>query len=152
MLKAEWIGETRRTYSSYTMQAWEVLSFNILWCYGPFYCSLALRSNSRRPGTILVDVPNWKVIRSFDASINCIFPIWYKITYSKFFFSCRYLGKLKRYISNRARLEGSIAEAYILNECINNRSLYIDEIEIVQNWIERNEDFDESSEGLIVFS
>ncbi|XP_075673809.1 uncharacterized protein LOC142643152 [Castanea sativa] len=64
----------------------------------------------------------------------------------------RYLGKLKRYVSNRARPEGSIAEAYILKECINNWSLYIDGIETVHNRRERDEDFGESSEGLIVFS
>ena len=68
------------------------------------------------------------------------------------FFHCRYLGKLKRYVSNRARPEGSIVEAYILKECINNRSLYIAGIETVHNWRERNEDLGESSEGLIVFS
>ena len=59
---------------------------------------------------------------------------------------------MKRYISNRARLEGLIAEAYILKECINNWSLYIDGIETVHNRRERNEDFGESNEGLIVFS
>ncbi|XP_075636598.1 uncharacterized protein LOC142608811 [Castanea sativa] len=64
----------------------------------------------------------------------------------------RYLGKLKRYVCNRARPEGSIAEAYILKECINNWPLYIDGIETVHNQRERNEDFGESSEGLIVFS
>ena len=68
------------------------------------------------------------------------------------FFPRRYLGKLKRYVSNRARPEGSIAEAYILKECINNWSLYNDGIETVYNRRERNEDFDESSEELIVFS
>ena len=134
------------------MQAWEVLFSNILWCYGPPCCSLASRGNSRRPGTILVDVPNWKVIRSFDASINCIFHMWYKITCSKYFFPCSYLGKLKRYVSNRAQPEGSIAETYILKECINNWSLYIDGIKAVHNRRERNEDFGKSSEWLIVFS
>ena len=68
------------------------------------------------------------------------------------FFLRRYLEKLKRYVLNQARPEGSIAEAYILKECINNWSLYIDEIEIVHNRRERNEDFSESSEGLKVFS
>ena len=68
------------------------------------------------------------------------------------FFHRRYLGKLKRYVSNRARPEGSIAEAYILKECTNNWSLYIDGIETVHNQRERNEDLGESSEGLIVFS
>ena len=68
------------------------------------------------------------------------------------FFPRRYLGKLKRYVSNRARPEGLIVEAYILKECINNWSLYIDRIETVHNRRERNEDLSESSEGLIVFS
>ncbi|XP_075645867.1 uncharacterized protein LOC142617058 [Castanea sativa] len=64
----------------------------------------------------------------------------------------RYLGKLKRYVSNRARPKVRLREAYILKECINNWSLYIDGIEAVHNRRERNEDFGESSEGLIVFS
>ena len=67
------------------------------------------------------------------------------------FFSRRYLEKLKRYISNRARPEGLIAEASILKERINNWSLYIDGIETVHNRRERNEDFGEFSERLIVF-
>ena len=68
------------------------------------------------------------------------------------FFPRRYLGKLKKYVSNQARPECSIAEAYILKECINNWFLYNDGIETVYNWRERNKDFDESSERLIVFS
>ena len=68
------------------------------------------------------------------------------------FFPRRYFEKLKRYISNRDRPEGSIVEAYILQECINNWSLYIDGIEIVHNRRERNEDLGASSEGLIVLS
>ena len=62
------------------------------------------------------------------------------------FFPRRYLGKLKRYVSNRARPECLIAEAYILKECINNWSLYIDEIETVHNRRKGNEDLGESSE------
>ena len=69
-----------------------------------------------------------------------------------YFFIVGILENLKRYVSNRARPEGSIAEAYILKECINNWSLYIDRIETVHNRKERNEDLGESSEGLIVFS
>ena len=84
--KAEWTGKTRGTYSSYTMQAWDILSSSILWYYSPPCYSLASRSNSRRPSTISMDVSNWKIIRSFDASINCIFPMWYKITYCVYFF------------------------------------------------------------------
>ena len=60
--------------------------------------------------------------------------------------NCVTLGKLKRYVSNRARPEGSIAEAYILKECINNWSLYIDGIKTIHNRRERNEDFGESSD------
>ena len=69
-----------------------------------------------------------------------------------YFFIVGILENLKRYVSNRARPEGSIAEAYILKECINNWSLYIDGIETMHNQRERNEDLGESSEGLIVFS
>ena len=68
------------------------------------------------------------------------------------FFPRRYPGKLKRYVSNRARPKCSIVEAYILKECINNWSLNIDGIETVHNRRERNKDSGESSEGLIVFS
>ena len=39
----------------------------------------------------------------------------------------------------------------IFKECINNWSLYIDGIKTVHNRREINEDFDESSERLIVF-
>ncbi|XP_058214912.1 uncharacterized protein LOC131326234 [Rhododendron vialii] len=37
----------------------------------------------------------------------------------------RFLGKLKGYVSNKARPEGSIAEAYILKECITFCSMYL---------------------------
>ena len=69
-----------------------------------------------------------------------------------YFFIVGILENLKRYVSNQARPEGSIAEAYILKECINNWSLYIDGIETVHNRRKRNEDLGESSEWLIVFS
>ena len=69
-----------------------------------------------------------------------------------YFFIVGVLENLKRYVSNQARPEGSIAEAYILKECINNWSLYIDGIETVHNRRKRNEDLGESSEWLIVFS
>ena len=69
-----------------------------------------------------------------------------------YFFIVGILENLKRYVSNQARPEGSIAEIYILKECINNWSLYIDGIETVHNRRERNEDLGKSSEWLIVFS
>ena len=68
------------------------------------------------------------------------------------FFPRRYFEKLKRYVSNRARPECSIAEAYIFKECLNNWPLYIDGIKTVHNRRERTEDFGEPSEGLIAFS
>lgn len=62
-----------------------------------------------------------------------------------------FLRMLKKYILNQARLEGSIVETYILKDCMNNWSLYIDGIEIVLNQREKNENFGEFSEGLMVF-
>uniref|UniRef100_A0A2N9GCW6 Transposase-associated domain-containing protein n=1 Tax=Fagus sylvatica TaxID=28930 RepID=A0A2N9GCW6_FAGSY len=62
----------------------------------------------------------------------------------------RFLGTLKGYVSNRARPEGSIAEAYILKECITFCSLYLDGIETVHNRKERNEDCGECSTGLTI--
>ena len=67
-------------------------------------------------------------------------------------FSRRFLRKLKKYVSNRAKLVGSIVEPYILKECINNWSLYIDGIKTMHNQMERNQNFGESSEELTVFS
>ncbi|GMY23997.1 hypothetical protein FCV25MIE_19238 [Fagus crenata] len=64
----------------------------------------------------------------------------------------RFLGTLKRYVSNRAQPEGSIAEAYILKECITFCSMYLDGIETVHNRRERNEDSGECSKGLTVFT
>ncbi|KAF7128108.1 hypothetical protein RHSIM_Rhsim11G0023200 [Rhododendron simsii] len=37
----------------------------------------------------------------------------------------RFLGKLKRYVANKARPEGSIAEAYIVQECLTFCSMYL---------------------------
>ncbi|KAK9993895.1 hypothetical protein SO802_023598 [Lithocarpus litseifolius] len=52
----------------------------------------------------------------------------------------RFLGKLKRFVRNRARPEGSIAERYFSNECLTFCSMYLHEIEIVWNCEERNSD------------
>ena len=67
-------------------------------------------------------------------------------------FSRRFLRKLKKYVSNGAKPVGSIVEPYILKECINNWSLYIDGIKTVHNQMERNQNFGESNEELTVFS
>ena len=55
-----------------------------------------------------------------------------------FFFS--YMHKLKVYVRNKARPEGSIAEGYIDNECLSFCSLYYNDIETLWNRRERNYD------------
>ena len=41
----------------------------------------------------------------------------------------RYLGKLKKYVRNKARPKGSIAEAYIVEEALTFWSMYLSGIE-----------------------
>ncbi|KAF7132507.1 hypothetical protein RHSIM_Rhsim09G0076000 [Rhododendron simsii] len=64
----------------------------------------------------------------------------------------RFLGTLKQFVSNRARPEGSIAEAYIVKECITFCSMYLDEVETVHNRPQQNEDFGERRKGYTVFT
>ncbi|XP_042983138.1 uncharacterized protein LOC122312562 [Carya illinoinensis] len=52
----------------------------------------------------------------------------------------RYLGKFKRYVRNRARPEGSIAEAYVHVEYLTFCSMYLNDIETRHNREERNSD------------
>ena len=52
----------------------------------------------------------------------------------------RFLGKLKRFVRNRARPEGSIAEGYLSIECLTFCSMYLREIETVWSCEERNSD------------
>ncbi|XP_042939338.1 uncharacterized protein LOC122274358 [Carya illinoinensis] len=59
----------------------------------------------------------------------------------------RYLGKFKRYVRNKARPEGSIAEAYVHVECLTFCSLYIHDVETIYNREERNRDIDKDTEG-----
>ena len=54
---------------------------------------------------------------------------------------------MKNLVSNRARPEGSIAEAYIVKECITFCSMYLD-----GERPERNEDYGERREGYTVFA
>ncbi|XP_012833478.1 PREDICTED: uncharacterized protein LOC105954353 [Erythranthe guttata] len=63
----------------------------------------------------------------------------------------RYLGTLKGYVRNKARPEGSIAEAYIVNECLTFCSMYLEGIETYFNKEERNMDI-EVGRKLSVFS
>jgi hypothetical protein len=53
----------------------------------------------------------------------------------------RRLYTLKRYVRNRARPEGSIAEAYIADECLTFCSRYMDDVETRFNRAPRNKGF-----------
>ncbi|XP_028074146.1 uncharacterized protein LOC114276562 [Camellia sinensis] len=64
----------------------------------------------------------------------------------------RFLGALKKFVTNRARSEGSIAEAYIVKECITFCSMYLEGIETARNRDARNEDYGVRHEGLIIFT
>ena len=66
----------------------------------------------------------------------------------------RYLGSLKAYVKNKARPEGSIAEGYIVNECLTFCSMYLRGIETKFNRPERNDDLGQQKRdgGLSIFS
>ncbi|KAK0588832.1 hypothetical protein LWI29_006026 [Acer saccharum] len=57
------------------------------------------------------------------------------------------LGKLKRYVKNKAHPEGSIAEGYIVNELLTFCSMYLRGIETKFNRDERNDDGSRSSQN-----
>ena len=64
----------------------------------------------------------------------------------------RRLYTLKRYVRNRARPEGSIAEAYIADECLTFLSKYMDGVETRFNREPRNVGFsNEEAYGVVVF-
>ena len=52
------------------------------------------------------------------------------------------MHKLKAYVRNKARPEGSIAEGYIDNECLMFCSLYYNDTETIWNRLERIYDVD----------
>ena len=64
-----------------------------------------------------------------------------------------FLGSLKKYVRNRARPEGSIAEAYIVNEALTFCSMYLAGIETKFNRPNRNwvEDEDSNVKKISVF-
>lgn len=66
----------------------------------------------------------------------------------------RFLYTLKKYVKNRARPEGSIAETYIDNECMNFCSMYFENVETRFNRQERNYDVVQGQQraGLYVFA
>lgn len=65
----------------------------------------------------------------------------------------RFLRTLKRYVRNKARPEGSIAEAYVDNECLTFCSMYLQGIETRFNREERNSEGNTGGEsnGMEVF-
>ncbi|XP_074294134.1 uncharacterized protein LOC141621874 [Silene latifolia] len=64
----------------------------------------------------------------------------------------RLLRKFKCYVRNRNRPEGSIAEGYIIEECMNFCSKYLSEIETKFNQNERNADKEtDDYKGLAIF-
>ncbi|KAL0289226.1 UNVERIFIED_CONTAM: hypothetical protein Sradi_7077100 [Sesamum radiatum] len=54
----------------------------------------------------------------------------------------RYLSTLKRYVRNRARSEGTIARGYLMEECMNFCSRYLNDVETKENRPPRNYDGD----------
>lgn len=72
--------------------------------------------------------------------------------YSSFIF--RNLGTLKKYVRNKARPEGSIAETYTVNEALTFCSMYLHGIETCFTRDERNEDNreEQASGHLSIFS
>jgi hypothetical protein len=66
----------------------------------------------------------------------------------------RTFGRYKRYVRNKARLEGSIAKCYIAEECLTFCSMYLCDIETRWNRTERSTDVgrEEKEEELDVFS
>ena len=50
----------------------------------------------------------------------------------------RYIEKLKQYVRNQARLEGSIAKGYVMNEALTFRSMYFQDMEMQLNRLERH--------------
>lgn len=68
---------------------------------------------------------------------------------------CRYLQTLKKYVHNKYRPEGSIAEGYIVEECLTFCSMYLgDETVTRRNRPGRNVDAVGSGarDGLVIFS
>lgn len=63
----------------------------------------------------------------------------------------RFMKKLKEYVRNKARPEGSIAEGYVVDEALTFCSMYFNNVETKFNRPERNTDTDPSKRNLTVF-
>ena len=59
---------------------------------------------------------------------------------------------LKGYVQNKAHPEGCIAERYIDNECLAFCSMYLNDVDIVFNKVERNNEMMDNSGDISVFS
>ncbi|KAM3398130.1 hypothetical protein P3S68_001644 [Capsicum galapagoense] len=62
----------------------------------------------------------------------------------------RFLCKLKRYVRNKERLEGSIEEGYIIDKCLTFCSMYLDDIKTIFNSEDRNDDGSRNNDGPIL--
>ena len=56
------------------------------------------------------------------------------------YYNYRYLQTLKRYVRNKGHPEGSIAEAYLVDECLSFCSMYLRDVESRRTRRGRNED------------
>lgn len=62
------------------------------------------------------------------------------------------MSTLKSYVRNRSYPEGSIVEAYMMEECVNFCSRYLEDVETKFNKIHRNDDtHSESGESIVEF-
>jgi hypothetical protein len=57
----------------------------------------------------------------------------------------RFLRRLKSFVKNKARPEGAIVEAVVLQECVTLCSMYLHGIEIRINRPSRNDDSDDNN-------
>ena len=63
----------------------------------------------------------------------------------------RYLKRLKDYVRNTAKLEGSISEGYVIDKALTFCSRYFDDVETRFNQPEKNEDDIHPTKQLSVF-
>lgn len=81
--------------------------------------------------------------------LNCTFLNQY---ISQCLFICKMLGTYKKYVWNRAQLEGSIAEAYVAHESLTFCAMYLQNVETPFNRTEGNFDGGFRQERHSVFS
>jgi hypothetical protein len=77
--------------------------------------------------------------------------LWGSVQYGWMYPIERQLYTLKRYVTNRAWPEGSIAEAYIANECLTFCSKYMDDVDTRFNREPRNKGFSDEEAHVLLF-